>query len=262
MLGGYKNITDKNSPLPNLPLNKGEEQGGGMSYTKTTKLVTAVYMVTDMIHIDEPLRNKLRTLGAEVISEADMGPARLLPKIAEILSFLDIAQAVNMISEMNSNILKKEFMLLRQSIQEVTQFQPSWIEKFLETPEESREEIIGGKESYKGHMRIGVQKGSTLMKALSDKTSMMSDRKNLSVINNNDLKKQRRESILTIIKILTAAYPNSQGHTITDIKSKAEGVLASVSEKTLQRELVSMVEDRILGKTGSKRWSRYSLIKS
>ncbi len=261
MIGDDKNLKDSIKDTSSVPATYQTPHIGSMSYTKTTKLVTALYMVTDMMNAEEPLRNKLRTLGAEVISDVNIGPARSLPKISEILSFLDIAAAINMISEMNSSILKKEFLILRQSIQE-SEVKPSWIEKFLETTEDTREEVVTPKESYKGHMRIGVQKGSTLMKALSDKTSMMSDRKTVSVSHNDDLKKERRNHIITIIKILSAAYPNSQGHTITDIKSKAEGVLTSVSEKTLQRELVSMVMDRILNKMGSKRWSKYSLARA
>jgi hypothetical protein len=35
--------------------------------------------------------------------------------------------------------------------------------------------------------------------------------------------------------------------------------LISCSEKTLQRELVSMVKNGVLDKMGEKRWSRYFL---
>ncbi len=51
--------------------------------------------------------------------------------------------------------------------------------------------------------------------------------------------------------------------TIKDIKDKIKttpeqaSFLVSCSEKTLQRELVSMVKDGVLNKTGKKRWSRY-----
>ena len=38
-----------------------------LSYTKTHKLVTALYMVTDIIDKEEPIRNKLRILGVEII---------------------------------------------------------------------------------------------------------------------------------------------------------------------------------------------------
>jgi hypothetical protein len=126
-----------------------------------------------------------------------------------------------------------------------------------------------------GHLiptRIGVQKGSTLLKALSDKTRLMSDknltdgsRRPTSVSGFDVFKKQRRNDIINVIKTLGG------NATIKDIKDKAQGLpagagsqgkitsLISCSEKTLQRELVSMVRDGVLNKTGEKRWSRYFL---
>ncbi|TSC78083.1 MAG: Uncharacterized protein G01um101424_217 [Parcubacteria group bacterium Gr01-1014_24] len=237
-----------------------------MSYTKTNKLITALYMVTDIMDKEEPLRNKLRTLGTNIISDMHFAPVNTLPKISEIMSFLDIASAVNIISEMNSNILRKEFTELNQSISESKQIKPTWLEEFLEnsSPAKGRNEegsdplaptrvgalpLSRGRENSKGHTRIGVQKGSTLMKALSDRTLALS------------VKKQRRDLIISVIK----ASPS--GVTITDIKTKASGLpageagslISSCSEKTLQRELVSMVKDSILNKTGEKRWSRYQI---
>ena len=68
------------------------------------------------------------------------------------------------------------------------------------------------------------------------------------------LKKQRRDDIINIIK-------NIGGNaTIKDIKNKINiGVQGSLvcSEKTLQRELVSMTKDGVLDKEGSKRWTHY-----
>jgi hypothetical protein len=69
----------------------------------------------------------------------------------------------------------------------------------------------------------------------------------------NGLKKERREQIIKIVG------NNPNGATITDIKTSAQGSLASCGEKTLQRELFSMVKDNVLNKTGEKRWSRYFL---
>jgi hypothetical protein len=73
------------------------------------------------------------------------------------------------------------------------------------------------------------------------------------------LKKQRRESIIYVVKNI------SGGATIKDIKDMAKtmpdkaGSIISCSEKTLQRELVSMVKDNVLEKMGEKRWSKYFL---
>lgn len=100
------------------------------------------------------------------------------------------------------------------------------------------------------------------MKALSDKVSAVSDRKE----DMNVLKRQRREEIIKIIK---DGSNNTTGLTITDISTLSKELkdklnikaLASCGEKTLQRELASMVSENVLNKAGSKRWSRYFLAK-
>jgi DNA-binding transcriptional ArsR family regulator len=60
--------------------------------------------------------------------------------------------------------------------------------------------------------------------------------------------KDRRESILSVIK-------NKNQASIKDISTLIRGV----SEKTIQRELSSLVEEGIVLKKGERRWSTYSL---
>jgi hypothetical protein len=243
------------------------------SYTKIHKLITALYMVTDIIDKEDPIRNKLRTFGVEILSDTasfsrgNLG--RVGEKITTIVSFLDIASAVNIISEMNRNILRKEFLELSRSILEsdnkIKTLNGSInLSEFLETSpslgegEDNNRTLSFNQRqgNSKGHTRIGVQKGSTLMKALSDKTHFMSG-DNLTGVGRNNfdaLKKQRREGITNIIK------SNGGSATIKDIKEKMNtgtNGLPVCGEKTLQRELMSMTKDGVLNKTGEKRWSRY-----
>lgn len=250
------------------------------SYTKIDKLITALYMVTDIIDKDEPLRNKLRTLGTGIISDMHLSQENytghmaslILAKTQEIMSFLDIASAINIISSMNCNILRKEFLELDQSIREfsdnvgnkinTSNRQINLLEFFKEptdsapTAKEDIELFSKGHHKSIGHYKsnsIGVQKGSTLLKALS-KIGMSDIKANhTSTDEFHLLKKQRREEIVNLIT------KNGGSVTITDIKNGAYGSLVSCGEKTLQRELVSMVVDGVLKKTGEKRWSRYFL---
>jgi hypothetical protein len=286
MLTGDKNLKD--SPASNLDITI-KDTSFQISYTKTNKLITALYMVTDIIDKGEPLRNKLRTLGAGIISDTYSAPLNICSKISEIMSFLDIASAVNIISEMNCNILRKEFSELDQSILSaqagkesigniktlnrqinLSEFFTKEYQSLTERPVSSGQAGIGHRRST----RIGVQKGSTLMKALSDKTHFMSNRNNVVNSKKNNpapyeaegfhsgfdiLKKQRRDDIINIIKTV------GESSTIKDIKDKVQAnpeqahFLVSCGEKTLQREMVSMVKDGVLNKTGKKRWSRYFL---
>ena len=253
-----------------------------LSYSKTNKLIAALYMVTDIIDINESLRNKLRNLGAEIVSDMHSVQQKhtghmasvILSKTQETLSFLEIACAVGMISEMNRNILKKEFLELQDSLQsseKVSGFYGghSSVSDFMESnktftvlnPIMDTMSSIGRVQPT----RIGVQKGHTLMQALSDRMPNLSLGK--SNINNivgskasnvhkdkfDSLKQDRRNEIISVIKTSGGSC------TITDIKNSAKGVLVSCGEKTLQRELLSMVSDGLLSKAGEKRWSRYSV---
>ena len=103
------------------------------------------------------------------------------------------------------------------------------------------------------------------MKALSNKTRFLSNNNGSkseifgSISQTKDfvlLKKMRQENIINIIK------NNGGNATIKDIRTKINiGVQDSLicSEKTVQRELMSMIKNSVLNKTGEKRWSRYFL---
>ncbi len=271
-------------------------RNGLRSYTKTNKLITALYMVTDVIEKEEPIRNKLRNLGAEIVSDihliqqdynGQIESKNACSRISETVSFLNIASAMNFISEMNCAILKKEFLELKASIQEDIDVKPTWLADFFGTndaflPPLNKGRIEEGSDPHptspllrgrgisKGHTSIGVQKGSTLLKAIKDMSNRMlasNENENISSGSNKNssntarnnfyiIKKQRRDSITIIIK--NSGGSASIKDIINHINTDMQGTL-SCSEKTLQRELISMTKDGVLYKTGEKRWSRYGL---
>ena len=230
---------------------------------------------------DEPLRSKLRNLGANIISDihsfnkGQVFVNQINNRVSEVLSFLEIASSIGIISEMNSGILTKEFIELRKSIPEIDpKNEGNWLEEFMKEDPYLTSPLIKGrnKESVfsKGQIstRIGVQKGSTLLKALSDRIPDLSRTNKMGNINNNSLiknsnidvlKNKRREEIILVIKDKMKNSTNFDGVTITEIKSNGHEALTSCGEKTLQRELVSMVLSGVLKKTGEKRWSKYLL---
>ena len=229
-----------------------------LSYTKTNKLITALYMVTDIMDKEEPIRNKLRTLGLEILSDIPTMSKGIfdIQKIDQVMSFLNIASAMNFISEMNCAVLKKEFLELKQSIQEQIDIKPAWLEEFFLNPKSIGHTKPANRQQTK--TRIGVQKGSTLMKALSDKIDFEARPNMLGLASRaqdfNILKKKRRDDIIAIIR------NNGGSATIKDIRIKINiGAQDSLicSEKTVQRELMSMIKNNVLNKTGEKRWSRY-----
>lgn len=296
MLGDYQNPKDipKNFSKDTSALSSSLVASMGtnsLSYTKTSKLITALYMVTDNMEKDEPMRLKLRTLGVEILSDAISADkttiGHLVGRSIEVLSFLSIAFDMDMISEMNFSILKKEFLELRDSSNEFSKKSDSvWLRDFMQSGNkedfsighedkranriiddvlyrntEKRQylSVIKGQDMpIKQGIRIGVQKGDTLLNALNRVESV----KDTNVINRTsnfqELKNKRREAILKFIKD-RKQITGMDGATITDIKNGAGNSISSCGEKTLQRELVSMVKENILTKRGDKRWSQYFL---
>jgi hypothetical protein len=238
-----------------------------LSYNKTNKLIAGLYMVTDILDRDEPMRHRLRFLGAGIISDIHILSSSvngLNIKIDEVLSLLDVSSLVGIISQMNASILRKEFLLLKESIEEASSV------SLLSSPQMTLSEFmqdlpknIEDKSSrpaitsigHSTHTRIGVQKGHTLMKALSDKVATMSDKNHTHLVGEkfDSLRKERREKIVKIVR------NNPNGTSIKDIVLAIRNLGGDMGEKTLQRELIGMVKDGVLNKTGEKRWSRYFL---
>jgi hypothetical protein len=231
-----------------------------MSNRKVNKLITALYMVTDIMDKEEPIRNKLRILGVEILSDTQRSPTNASKKIMETLSFLDIVLVINLISEMNYSILKSEFLALKKYIDEY-QDNPAWIENLLKedsVPEKGflEDKMLGNKSK---NLALYNHTGKTEHPLGQDKFKRTYEKLPVEKVTHSPIyidssKEERRTEILKIIK-------EKNGVTIKDIRIRAKEIkaLASCSEKTLQRELIAMVKDGTLKKIGDKRWSQYWL---
>jgi hypothetical protein len=280
-----------------------DNQGLPISYQKGGKLITALFMVTDIMDKDENIRIKLRNLGIEILSDMHLFSSRttssinvLLNKTNLLINLLDISLELGIISQMNFQILKKEFTLFKKSIQEYLDNraynEEETLQKFFQDEEEKpksklfeitkpfypngqvSDDNLNKKPNGQESLKIGLQTPSTLMDTLRNlnKHTNFNKNNNQALTKNTIIQKNKSQKLydknkdnfakeerrLDIIKTLKA---NPKGLTISDIKSLSKGQLENLGEKTLQRELVAMVKDNILYKTGEKRWSKYFLNK-
>jgi hypothetical protein len=203
---------------------------------RAEKLITAIFMVTDLMDKSEPIRQELRSASLKLLSE---NHSSLIPRI---LSMIGIATSIGLISGMNGSIINKELSNLNSQVptleslslsneffsKALPQGQMNQRQNDVLYPVEKRSEFI---------QRRAVSKGAqkTVLKSSSESKS------------------DRRENILKLIKKDKEARPSSGGVMIKDISSQISGC----SEKTIQRELISMLKDNVLMKTGEKRWSKY-----
>ncbi len=241
---------------------------------KTEKLVTALYMVTDCMEREDGMKIRLRTLGVDLLSSAhSFGISTPYDKqhsvdksnshIAEILSLIEIANTMGFVSEMNANILKKEFNILRTEIarfEEKNSVNKSTVKKVY-----SHTQAILDDQSF--GVQLPVYKEAPMLPSqfwsdniskgqnIKDNENSVFYKKNTKDTFSNPIKsapinkEERSQKMLDLIK-------QKKDISIKDISV----AFTDCSEKTIQRELNNLVSKGLLKKTGSKRWSRYSLI--
>ena len=263
---------------------------------KAEKLVTATYMITNFLSDKEPIKWKLREACLSMLSDVSVLKdkntqersdifVRVLSTVGEILSLLEIARLSGFISEMNYSILKREYVFIKKQIELRKEIKSSvgklaFPENFFDTHVEHTlpatssdrptQASAGAKRIYdqnnlpKDHtdkdlreeahreMSYNDQKDTFLSEKLSYKDNVQSVRSGngnaCPLPRANATRDKRRDIILQILK-------DKKELTIKDISLK----ITDCSEKTIQRELVSMLRGGILKKTGERRWSKYSL---
>jgi len=259
--GGNHNTPRELTEHPTGNIIAKENPSFAFAYKKTEKLIQALYLVTNFISADEPLRIRLRELSMDLLSSILSFSSRSLSRkesvsespqamIFEITALLGIALSAGYISEMNYNVLKREYNMLSAFLEERadtvflrgTSIHKHFFEVDVEKkPQEERyfklaEEAPQGKDikdivkRTKGRVQGATPRGKIGIGPISKRRD------------------ERRAAILSLLK-------RQKKITVKDVSS----VVENCSEKTLQRELLALVEEGILRKEGERRWSTYSL---
>lgn len=239
-------------------------------YKKTEKIVTAVYMITNFIKDNDLLKSKIRELSLELLSlnlsfvSVSLSERKTLLKeyeacSIEILSLTGIAHHSGLISEMNYQILKREFDVLidliengeNRKMSEETVVLPEAFFNVEESVKNHTEPSVVTKKDTKQHNFIKDKKTEQPKQVLLDKVSAnktsSANVRESSIV--SDKKNTRQEVIVGLLK-------KKQGLNIKDFST----VISGCSEKTIQRELTDMVSTGTLRKEGERRWSKYFLV--
>ncbi len=210
-------------------------------YKKTEKLATALYMVTNLLGDAEPMKWTLRTRVAHLLSFTigfkDILSARedefahdAKAQILEIVSLLEIASRAGLVSDMNFSILKAEFMHLANFLSDfkkIPYHHGDLQHNFFESSRQiSQNTHAQNPEKIQTDQR--VRHGNVL---------------------NIPKRTNRQHIIINLLK-------KKKEITINDVSQ----VISDCSEKTIQRELISLIELGIVKKTGERRWSKYYLV--
>jgi len=269
--GHKKDIASEHDPEKSMAVNSLEnmqsqspidyfskDQSFVFVYKKTEKLATALYMVTNLFGDNEPmkwtLRTKVSNLLSFIIGFKDILESReyefsndVKTKVLEVVSLLEVSSRSGLVSPMNFSILKGEFMnlvsslgALRKEQQEGTQFALS--KTFFEVPQNHQNTATSSPNTHGSFDIKAEYKGQQY--AIKDRVSFKEESPEA-----NGFKKTNRQSI--IVNLLK----KKKDLTIKDIAQ----VIRDCSEKTIQRELIALIDAGVLKKIGERRWSRYSL---
>jgi len=221
-------------------------------FKKTEKIIAAIYLVTNLISDIEPIKFDIRKVGLSLMSDtvalkkipsvqAKQNISTLILSVSEIISLLKIAHISNHVSAMNHAILQRELTLLLSSLESMHHENINseglvLAQDFFDVPLAAAL-IDRRQQSFVSNVPKGQYRTSINLK---DNQSAEPQK--------DGIKDSRRESMLRLLK---AGKPMG----IKDFAKEIKGC----SEKTLQRELLSMVESGVLKKTGERRWSLYSI---
>jgi hypothetical protein len=230
--------------------------------SKTQKIVTALYMVSDLIGAKDPIRKELRSqavlVNSLVASLLVQSPSRARKTITETQNYIDTIINLLKVSDMNFKIivdslifvrddLNQKYALLNKESATSSSFHNRGVQEFVlpdfiskDTSQYTHPKKAPEGEAPKIKTFVIKDKQASVIK---DKMSVIKDMK----VSDKSLS-QREEKILAIIT-------EKKEVSVSDVSTQ----FPEISEKTIQRMLIKLVEEGKLGKTGEKRWSRYSL---
>ena len=217
-------------------------------YKKAERLAKALHLIAPAFSESMSLRNRIDAIAIGLVDAAVLSPAlsrtALSRELLALSSVLSIARTGGLLSVMNAELITREAHIL---LQEVAGYEEPRL--FLdEAP------------TLSGIAKIALKKDSlhNSIESASSHTAARRVVRSARSISKGHIKdntettsgaiKDRREAVMSVIR-------NKGSVSIKDISTMIRGV----SEKTIQRELASLIESGIVEKQGERRWSTYSL---
>lgn len=195
--------------------------------SKGQKIIAALFLVTAHLSEQDPLRHELRTLAVKLATADHVVRKELC---AVITGLVEAAVLARMIGESNARIIQVELKYFGDS----TSTDDGTIASLFPLAQHS--------ESYKGQSTIKKTTDIGMSFITKAPSLFVQEKKQI----NTKEKGNRHEKILSYINERKSAN-------IKDISL----LFPEVSEKTIQRELGSLVASGKITKRGNKRWSIY-----
>lgn len=236
-------------------------------YKKAERLAKAIHMITPAFSESVSLKNRIDAIAVGIVDSAILtslaARTALSRELLALSSILSIARTGGILSAMNTEIITREAHLLLQEVADYEE--PRLFLDEAQTLSSISKISISKRSIYKKTEKTLLHKDIS-RNNIKDKTKdrikhsikdseKVSEKDNIKNIKDKMQEsksapiKERSEAVLAIIKSKGKA-------TIKDIST----MIRDVSEKTIQRELLSLIAHNIISKNGERRWSTYSIL--
>lgn len=249
-------MSDKDKENINKSITISNRPGFFDIYNRTYRLIAAVFVVVKLMDSENDLRQRIEKLALSIMSlcvrlkDSNEQNSISLNQdieryILEIMSFIDVASLSGFISTMNGAILKQEFQAflseLALYIKSITTEQSAAVHDILKT--NFVENSINETKTFEKDNRTNFGIGP-------DKTLGLGEGDRFPV--GHDKGHKRKDTRKTLI------YEYLEKHSDVSIRDIVPNI-RGCSEKTVQRELLDLIKEGKVKKTGERRWSRYSV---
>lgn len=236
---------------------------------KADRLAAALYILSNLFSDKEPLKWELRdsvlTISKDInkarSTNSDVLLRKLYFEIDMILRMLCIAQIGGLVSQMNFSIFKKEIEEMQavvhkcnesDNLSEDVSFEDTFFtEKEVTAKDDNDKMSVLYKKIPRNneYNKTEIQENELLNQKLVN-NKQTSDAPFISTTNTTGaiLRNERRDKILRFLN-------NKRDATIKDIASN----FSDCSDKTIQRELNTLIKNNLVVRSGKRRWSRYSV---
>lgn len=241
----------------------GQNKAAEIAYKKAERLVLATHLVTNFVPQSESVRENCRDAAQQLLpmvmnlrdgfqSTGTDTVVGITAHVRQLLSLLDIVHASGYISDMNLEVLKHAYANLVRFLHKSQEGSASESLELGEADFLSPSSAGVSTQNSNGH-KARILKDTNIKDTIKD-TEFIKDIKEQTNNRSQSLRAKRRVTSrrMSILDVITKRNPIH----IKDIATEISGC----SEKTIQRELQSLVNDKVVKKEGSKRWTTYSLV--
>jgi hypothetical protein len=240
-------------------------------------VATALYLVTNHLKDTEPLKHRVRQISHDILEHmihlSDMSYVHVENHTLHLQSLLRIASSAGLIAEQNASILSSA---LQKTLKDMQQYMKSltnmsislsdllYIEPVAEIAEEQNQNSNQNKNPVAQHTLPTSQLQKDIVSPKMSFNGVESMRQAFKTINQGGADAEHPGSqaspssakgLSDRQQIIIKELRNKGQLTVKDLAEKIKGC----SEKTIQRELLSLVGSGVLKKEGERRWSRYSV---